>query len=476
MRARIVLFVIIQMFLLMAEIARGDTGQISQGSEQVFQGWGTSLAWEANLVYGNRYQTVLAADQAFADRFMDLLFGDPAEHVTLGLNAVRYNIGGGDDPTHNHMNAQHPGAQMEGFQDAYDGPFFWDRDQGQIKMLQASIDRGVNLIEAFSNSPPYWMTKSGCAAGSVKPGQDNLDPNMYQSFADYLARVALHFSQDLGIDFDSLEPFNEPDSNWWIKNGGQEGSTTSPEAQSAVISLLSQNLQNFELDTIISAPDDNNINSVVSSIAKYSPEAKAALGKINTHSYNGNMRSGLKTLAEQMGLPLWMSEVGCCFFGQGDSTAIWGAIWMADQVRLDIRDMGAQVWTLWQPDWNIVTWDSAGQITLQPQFYALSQYTNFIRPEADFKIISAGTAENTLAAYSRLLRRLVLVSTNWNPDNTNDFDLSNFENVPKQITTFKTSASQNMQMATLDTKDQHIIDATPVESVTTYVIDGLYPR
>jgi hypothetical protein len=49
-----------------------------------FEGWGTSLAWWANDLGGWK-------DQTKVDEVMDLIF-DPAKG--LGLNIVRYNIGG----------------------------------------------------------------------------------------------------------------------------------------------------------------------------------------------------------------------------------------------------------------------------------------------------------------------------------------------------------------------------------------------
>ena len=49
-----------------------------------FEGWGTSLAWWANDLGGWE-------DQTKVDEIMDLIF-DPAQG--LGLNIVRYNIGG----------------------------------------------------------------------------------------------------------------------------------------------------------------------------------------------------------------------------------------------------------------------------------------------------------------------------------------------------------------------------------------------
>ena len=57
---------------------------------RTFRGWGTSLCWWANRI---GYSKKMTEDSA-------RLFFSPEG---LGLNIMRYNIGGGDDPTHNHI-------------------------------------------------------------------------------------------------------------------------------------------------------------------------------------------------------------------------------------------------------------------------------------------------------------------------------------------------------------------------------------
>jgi hypothetical protein len=103
---------------------------------------------------------------------------------------------------------------------------------------------------------------------------------------------------------------------------------------------------------------------------------RVALGRFNTHDYHtANNPAGLreyKLLAEKLHKPIWMSEVGCCFPNQGDKTEMWGASFMADTVRLDIRDMGAEAWVTWQPDRNVIAFDgNGGAPRPQKQFYAL---------------------------------------------------------------------------------------------------------
>ena len=64
---------------------------------------------------------------------------------------------------------------------------------------------GENLIvEGFSNSPPYFMTNSGCSSGAENAGTNNLREDAYGAFAAYLADVAKHFSDEWGIRFHLL--------------------------------------------------------------------------------------------------------------------------------------------------------------------------------------------------------------------------------------------------------------------------------
>jgi Ricin-type beta-trefoil lectin domain-like len=153
-------------------------------------------------------------------------------------------------------------------------------------------------------------------------------------------------------------------------------------------------------------------------------------------------------------------------------------LFMADSVRMDLRDLGAEAWVLWQPDWNVIAFDpKAGVPHPEKQFYVLAQYTRFIRP--GFQIISAGGAYNTLAAYSPASKRLVLVSTNWDVSTSNDLDLSAFAGIPSSATVYRTTANEavNLQETKIVlSSKEHVVDQLPVRSVTTYVIDGVSPR
>jgi O-glycosyl hydrolase len=465
------------LLLLPASPALADSGRIDPRPAQTFRGWGMSLAWEANDLYGGDRQPAQIKDPKIQSDYMDLLYGDPATRLTLGFNIARYNIGGGDDPTHKHMR---PDCQMEGFQITQGAAFDWTRDAPQRRMLQEAKKRGANIFEAASYSPPYWMTISGCSSGAKLAHQDNLRLDMYENFVNYLVTVVKHFQDAEGVHFESLEPFNEPDTGW-TAGGRQEGNGASYSSENALIPMLATRLKRDGLDSFVSGVDMNNVSSALGAEAQLNATALSALGRLNAHDYHSAVSDPAKmmeykSLAEKNHKSIWMSELGCCFKGQGDGTEMWSALFMADSVRMDLRDLGAEAWVLWQPDWGVILFDpKGGAPQLQKQYYALAQYTRFIRP--GFQIISAGGAYDTLAAYSRASKRLVLVTTNWDAVTPNDLDLRAFGGIPASATVYRTTADEtvNLKDGSIALSKGRLVDRLPVRSISTYVIDGVTP-
>lgn len=128
-----------------------------------FEGWGTSLAWGANVVGGwsDPNRTAIA----------DLLFSPT---TGLGLNIVRYHIGAGLNPNWQAIGcgAQRPGSPLPLYEPA-PGVWDWTVDANQRWFAQAAQARGANLFLAYASAPPYWMTKNGCSNGG-----DNGAPNL----------------------------------------------------------------------------------------------------------------------------------------------------------------------------------------------------------------------------------------------------------------------------------------------------------
>ena len=171
---------------------------------QHFDGWGVSLCWWAGQC------------GKWSDQHIDEIVDWMVSPTGLNYSHFRYNIGGGDDPANAHCDQHHMGrgkglrAEMEGFKDFSGDDYHWDRDAAQRKiMLKIKEKRPDAVFEAFSNSCPYYMTYSGCVSGNTDGGKDNLKPEYYEEFAHYLVDVCKHYKAEYGIEFKTLEPFNE---------------------------------------------------------------------------------------------------------------------------------------------------------------------------------------------------------------------------------------------------------------------------
>lgn len=380
--------------------------------QQTLEGWGVSLCWWANMC--GRW-----SDAAALDTLLTWLCSP--DH--LGYSLFRYNIGGGDDPQWANCSPHHFGArrgkglraEMEGFLDAADGSYLWERDAAQRRVLLRLKElRPDAQFEAFSNSPPYFMTASGCAGGARVATDDNLRPDCHEAFAKYLIDVCRHFRDSLGIEFLTLEPFNEPMTDYWQAGGGQEGCHFDVATQLAFLKVLSPMLAASGLGTRLAASDETSVTQSVRDLEAYldDGDAMAGLWQWNTHSYEAtdSARIRLRELASQAGLRLWQSESGAG--GRG----LHGNLQMAQRLIDDMRLMQPTAWMDWQyveergDQWSLVQseWDK-GSFRRVKNYYVRYQFTHFIRPGYTFLRTDQ---PQTLAAVSPEGDELVVVLVN----------------------------------------------------------------
>ncbi len=416
-----------------------------------FQGWGVSLCWWANIVggYSNR------------DEYADLIFN------TLKLNIVRYNIGGGENPNHPHTKMRSYAA-MQGFEPS-PGVWDWDADRNQRWILKAAVARGVNRIEAFANSPPYWMTVSGSVTGG-HDGSANLKESCEQDFAAYLAEVVRHLSQSDGVTFDTVTPVNEPSSGWWKYGGRQEGCHIGAHQEDRLIILLRAELNKRGLYTLIDTPEDNDEKATINDLRNYTRQGLMCIGQIATHSYGANDPEGLHSLALYLHKPLRQSE-----YGDGEETGLK----TARRIHDDLVHLRPLSWCLWQAvggSWglldNSLRPGASQTISISQKFYSFEQFTRFIRP--GFDIIACGD-HNSVAGYDPESQTLVIVTVN---DHTRDFvvtyDLGGFGMTGPTVQPYRTSDYENCsQLAPLNVTNHSFVSAIPAKSVTTFVLKGV---
>lgn len=344
-----------------------------------FQGWGTSLVWFANAT-GDYPEEI-------REELYQLLFGEEG----LDLNVARYNIGGGnasdvpdylrqgaavegwwaDDPT---GTAGVPTTYAE--RDAYlkawdaddDASYDWDSDATQRWWVEKLAETRDDMVwEAFSNSPPYFMTTSGFVTGSMNKTDEQLlaTDDAPQKFVTYLTKVTEHLEDTYGIEFSTVDPFNEPCNGYWgtpalgqdgwPRTGGtvQEGAQICPGTgandQQNVIGLLSATLAGSSTDAMISANDETNPGQFVNAWNQYDAQTRAAVGQLNVHTYGTGSRLVARDIAKTNDKPLWMSEVGGDFSGTGfNTTSITAGLGMAQRMTDDLRELEPNSWVFWQ--------------------------------------------------------------------------------------------------------------------------------
>ncbi|HXS17550.1 MAG TPA: glycoside hydrolase, partial [Polyangiaceae bacterium] len=427
---------------------------------QLFEGWGTSLCWWAHHVGGWSE----AARNKVVDAVVDPVAG-------LGYNIFRYNIGGGENPSHEHM-SEH--REMPGFQ-REDGSFTWDSDAEQRAVLLRIAEQTNDLVlEAFSNSPPYFMTESGCASGSAS-GRDNLKADYYDDFADYLSEVVLHYRDEYGVIFRTLEPLNEPFADWWKSNGSQEGCHFDPASQALIIRQVAQSLAEKGLtDTVVSASDENSMDDAVRNLQGFDAETQSLIGQLNVHSYAGTKRRELRALADQLGKRLWQSESGP--LGQDISDDLEAALFMAGRIIQDLRELEAEAWVDWQAGDPSRSWasftlnDSQQTFTPIKRFFMHAGFSRFIRPGAQLVDIDDS---DMVAAVNKQGDALSIVVRNGSPTETRNYtlDLTSLRNIGQEMRVYRTSREEDLaQLDVLSVEDWSVVVSVPPASITSYVV------
>lgn len=395
----------------------------------VFEGWGTALAWFANVTGG--------WPDTDRERLADLLYGPDG----LGWTIARYNIGGGD-----RADAKpylRPGAAVPGFWRLPDGaigadgwnpddPAMWDwsADANQRWWLDAIKARvRAPILEAFSNSPPWFMTVSGKVSGAEKGTDDNLRPGQEPAFAAYLARVVDELQRRHGIAFRTLSPVNEPNTDYWYAANTQEGAHWSPRRQGEMILATQAALKARGLATVVSAPDETNSHLFLEDWAAYTREVRAAIGQLNVHSYGTVNQTGARDVARVSGIRLWMSENDTPLDKDPENFEDMASpLAFAEHVVMDLKRLEPAAWVFWQAvenlsardgrkgsNWGLIKADydrppeGPHTIHVTRRYWVMAQFSRFIRP--GYRLVPVDDLD-TAAALSADGKTLVMVHVN----------------------------------------------------------------
>jgi len=469
-----------------------------------FEGWGTSLAWLADVTGGY--------PDPIRKKLVDMLFGADG----LNLNIARYNIGGGNATTVKPY--LRPGGAVPGFwksptpvaptdKEWWDpkNPAHWDwnADKNQRWWVD-QIKKKVTHWEAFSNSPPYFQTVSGYVSGGFKSTDEQIRADRVDQFADYLVQVAEQLEKRHGIKFDTIEPLNEPNTDYWgtklgtdgqPTGGRQEGAHAGPAMQGKVIEALERRLATATTKAIISSPDETNPGKLVEDWYGYPATAQAAVDQINVHTYGTTQRTSVRDIAKAEQRPLWMSEVEGSW-GK-DFTSMDSGLGMAQRIIDDLRELEPSAWVLWQPvedaknmvaegnlQWGAihVPFDCTATDTLttcpiktNTKYDTIRNFTHYIHPGD--RVVKVNDT-NSVAAIAKGGQAATVVHTNATKTaRAVTLDLSKFSYLGPwaTVTPVVTSASGKLVQGKQTKIDGNQVTYTvPAESVTTFLLKGLW--
>ena len=510
-----------------------------------FEGWGTSLVWFANAT-GNYPADV-------RQKLFDAVFGDDG----LNLNIARYNVGGGnasDVPSYLRPGGAVPGfwnpdlpatdaqgeitsdfADRARYKAAWnpDDPTHYDfnADSAQRWWLDALKDK-VTHWEAFSNSPPYFLTQSGYVSGGINNAtSEQLAPADMEKFAGYLVTVVDELEKEHGIRFDTIDPFNEPNTNYWstqIPQGQQwptsasrqEGAHIGPQAQDAMVKALAARLAQpgTSTDAVISAMDETNPGIFATNWNAWSAQSKGLVDQLNVHTYGTDGRQVVRDIAKAADKPLWMSEVEGNWTDKSRgfvTNDIENGLGMAQHIVGDLRELEPTAWVFWQPvedlynmekveklNWGSVfidfdcnaegkslrriadgDADPSCQVLTNEKFNTVRNFTHYIHPGD--RLMSTDNAQSTAAVDADGDGATIVHVNSEATDRTVEIDLRDFGTVAPgaTITPIVTtqSTAEEPSVNALTEGEKVVVDAAsrtatitvPAKSVTTFLIDGV---
>ncbi|MFF1712735.1 RICIN domain-containing protein [Streptomyces sp. NPDC058268] len=480
----------------------------SYGHEK-FEGWGTSLVWFANAT-GDYPKEI-------REKLAELLFGDDG----LGLNIARYNIGGGNAP--DVKDYLRPGGAVDGWWKAPAGttredtdwwsatdPADWNPKADATQRWWVDRIKGdVDHWETFSNSPPWFMTKSGYVSGGFNASEDQLKTGSVDDFAAYLAGATERLEKAHGIKVDTLDPFNEPNTDYWGTRlgadgepvgGRQEGAHIGPELQQKVIAALDPALRKSRSGARISAMDETNPTTFTRNWNSYPQEVRDAVRQMNVHTYGTDGRTSVRDLAKAADKPLWMSEVEGDWGDGQDFDDMRPGLGLAQRMVDDLRELEPKAWVFWQPvedydnmkpggesakggNWGSIQlpFSCTSKDTLETcpirtntKFDTARNFTHFIRPgDRLVKVDDTSSA----AAVSRAGDGATVVHVNSAAAaRTVTVDLSKFGHVSGKATVTPVVTSADGKLArheAIDVRGGRATFEVPAQSVTSFLVKGV---
>lgn len=338
---------------------------------QRIRSFGASDAWNVDFVgrFFEESEKEYAAQLLFSQDTDEL--GNPQG---IGLTRWRYYIGSGSAQQGSASGIENHHRRTEGFLNT-DGSFAWDNQAGQNWFLQRAKDYGVEEFVAFAVSPPVSFTFNGLSYPNEGRARiSNLRGDRYSDFANYLADVAIHFRDNIGIHFDYISPVNEPQYVW--SAGRQDGSSWSNAEIAQLVREMNSSFQTKGVDSTIFIAEAGQLDHLTkTSTAHNASDALDAFFNPARDTYVGDLehmfpglsyhaywtvatssrlhgtRTEARSIAESLGIELAQTEfslLGIDEITEGRPSGYMDiAIFQAKVLHADLKYANVTSWSYW---------------------------------------------------------------------------------------------------------------------------------
>ena len=478
---------------------------------QTIEGFGASDCWLGEYV-GTKY-----ADK---DKMAKLLFSQDTlsdgSVEGIGLSMWRVNLGAGSAEQGDDSKLEDVTRRAECYLKSDGKTYDWSKCVGQRYFMEEAKKYGVEKMLLFSNSPLVFWTKNGKAFDD-KTDDVNLSEEGYEKFAEYLAEVSKHFT-DNGINIDYISPLNEPQYEW---AGGQEGSSWRNSEIAKFVKILDEKLGSQKTEIIVpeagkwsatySSSEYANSGSQISELFGSGDNSIAELSHVHkvvaAHSYwedrnwdaLESYRSKAYNEAKSHGIGLWQTEWSMLdeyaatdnYPGLAEAKYIDNALFLARVIYSDLVWANVSSWSYWTV-WGQERWSQKNRFWLiklgadvedyhdtydditgganwkdNANLYVLGNYSRFVRPGykrvdmncgADKSFVGtafvSGDGNTLVAVYTNLGDQKIRV----NPTVTG-FDGAN------KVLRFVTDETKKLERTNMS--DGNVV--VPAKSVTTVV-------
>jgi O-glycosyl hydrolase len=323
--------------------------------------------------------------------------------------------------------------------------FTWEKSDGYIAHLKRILPLGVNTYFASPISIEPWMTTS--------------NPEEYAEWVIVLLR---HW-RDQGLEMPYYSIINEPG---FIRSGIWPGTWMRD-----VIKILGPRIAAEGMKTKIIVPDDIDPTEALGrlQVILADPTARQYVGAVAYHLYDRGGEAQVKQLADQYGLPIWMTE-----FSTFDDWFQWATI-MQDLIANDGVSAVDYMWGFFGD------WDKSQLIRIRVnngayagydftrQYYVMGQYSKFVRPGAVRVGTTSAQPEVKLAAFLQGSNEIVVATNTGSQPLNVSFELGS-GGCLTSVDPTRTSASEGLQtLPTIPLTQSHFSATLPAQSVTTFV-------